>query len=653
MGVGRCTEVDWPRPLRVRFRAPVDGAAGSVSVADYNRDIMGKVCVLPEILAHQIAAGEIVERPASVVKELVENSLDAGARRIEVEVQQGGKRSMLVRDDGTGMSPEDAETAFQHHATSKISSFEDLSAIRTLGFRGEALPSIAAVARLQLRTVEREAAQGAAPLGTEIRIEGGQLRSRQEISWPAGTEIVVADLFFNVPARRKFLKSVPTESGHISRQVTHYALAYPEVAFQLDHQGRSLIEAPAVHSLEDRVYQILGGSFLENLVPVDYRQEGVRVHGFTSLPHEQRSSARYLYLFVNRRVVRDKVIAHAIRQAYQDLIPASAHPVALLFLEVDPLEVDVNVHPCKTEIRFQNADQVHRAIFHAVEEALLLRRTTLGSLARDLPAGRLELRGGAEQAGEGVARSIEKFFQRNPDSSLGFPQLRRPPSEAFDRGQAAPPAPSPGEDPHASNIPETAYLSPVPVVLGQFVESFLVAADREGVMLIDQHVAHERILYDRALRELASADGTLIQRLLIPQTLELTPAQKAVMEEILEQLNQNGFEVEWFGERTVAVKGVPQLASRSGAIPQMLQDILDGYPPQGSNGTALGRLREKIAISLSCRAAIKINTPLSSEKMQWLIDELFRCENPYTCPHGRPIVLRLNIEEVLRGFKRI
>ncbi len=611
---------------------------------------MGKVRVLPEILIRQIAAGEIVERPASVVKELVENSLDAEANRVRVEVSQGGKRSILVADDGTGMSAEDARTAFEHHATSKIRDFEDLEAIRTLGFRGEALPSIAAVSRLRVRTVEREAARGEAPLGTELRIEGGETRSAVEISWPAGTEILVEDLFYNVPARRKFLKTVATEIGHVSRQLTEYALAHPRVEFELRHESRSLIDAPAAGSLEDRVYQLLGESFLENLVPVEQERDGVRVHGFTSLPHEQRSSGRHLHLFVNGRVVRDRVIVHALRQAYRDRIPSSAHPVALLFVEVDPAEVDVNVHPSKIEIRFRDSERVHRAIRHAVEDALVPRSGGLSELAHDLPAGRTTA-GDAEAARRGVARSIEKFFERHPDSSLGFPELRRRPAAVSE--PPPPPFGSGSEDPHGDGIPETAHLSPIPIVLGQFVESFVVAADREGVMLIDQHVAHERILYDRALREMASERGIAVQRLLVPQTLELTPEQKAVLEPTLERLRENGFEVDWFGERTVAIKGVPQLAAGSAAIPRMLEDILEGLNASGGNGTALERLREKIAISLSCRAAIKINTPLNAEKMRWLVDELFRCENPYTCPHGRPIVLRLGIEEVLRGFHRI
>lgn len=608
---------------------------------------MGRVRILPDVLAHKIAAGEIVDRPASVVKELLENALDAEATRIEIKIENGGKQLISVRDNGFGMSAEDTRTAFQHHATSKIRSFEDLSRIATLGFRGEALPSIAAVSRLRLRTVERSDALEPRA-GFELSFEGGELGSSCEVSWPEGTEVEVRELFYNVPARRKFMKTVATEIGHISKQVSHHALARPGVEFQLHHQRRSLIEATAVESLEDRIYQILGGTFLENLTGIDYQRDGVRITGYTSLPHEQRSTPRSQYLFVNGRVVRDRVIAHAIRLAYQDLIPRTSHPVVLLFLEMDPAEVDVNVHPNKTEIRFCDSNRIHRSIYNALEESLLSPHKTLGELARDVPLSHLRTR---ELPGhqQNVARNIEKFFQSNPDSSLGFRELR----QGADSG---PPAAFSGDDPHRFNIPETVDLSPIPIVLGQFVESFVVAADREGVMLIDQHVAHERILYDQALRTMTSGAKTPTQRLLMPQTIELTAEQKASLVPLLDHLNSNGFEVEWFGDRTIAVKGVPTVAKDCQELSGLMEEIISSVeidPSSTEPGTKVQRLREKIAISLSCRSAIKINTPLSAEKMCWLVDELFLCENPYTCPHGRPITLRMNIEDVLRGFKRI
>ncbi len=611
---------------------------------------MGRVKVLPEVLAHKIAAGEIVERPASVVKELVENALDAESTRIHIEIQDAGQRLIRVRDDGSGMSPEDALLAFQHHATSKIQTMADLDQISTLGFRGEALPSIASVSRLTVRTVDREIAESSAPLGIEILFQGGKIIHQKEIAWPSGAEVTVEDLFFNVPARRKFLKKTVTELNHVIRQVSHYALARPDVEFRLQHD-RPILDAPAVSSLEERVYQVLGEAFLANLVPIDYKRDGVRVHGFASLPHEQRNNTYAQYFFVNGRSIRDRVITHAVRLVYRDLMPTTAHAVALLFIQLDHRLVDVNVHPRKTEVRFQDSSRVHRAIYHGIEEALLKNQSGLSSLARDVPLEQLRT---ANLPGHeaGVTRSIERYFQRQPDSSFGFPQLRSdstgsqlpasPWSERLD-----PPA---RDGPHDDLIPETGELSPIPVVLGQFVESFVVAADREGVMLIDQHVAHERILYDRSLRQMETGQRTPTQRLLIPQTVELSIEQKSRAATLLDQLNANGFEVDWFGDRTLVVRGLPELGAACEEVSQLLQDLLDGTPETEAGSQ---RVREKIAISLSCRAAIKINTLLTADKMRWLVDELFRCDNPYTCPHGRPIILRMEIEDILRGFKRI
>ena len=611
---------------------------------------MGKVQLLPEVLTHQIAAGEIVERPASVLKELLENSLDAGATSISVRAEAGGQRLICVRDNGVGMSPEDARLAFERHATSKIRTLEDLTRIRTLGFRGEALPSIASVSRLRLRTCA-DSESGSAEPGTEVQIQGGQLVEIRETSCAKGTEVLVEELFYNVPARKKFLKSYSTDLGHLTRQLTHYCLAYPSVRFHFSHHNRLLLEADVSAGLEDRVFQVLGESFLENLVPVDYRKNNLRVNGFVSLPHDHRSSTASQFLFVNRRMVRDRVMAHAVREAYRDAMPARSHARVLLFLDVDPEDVDVNVHPAKTEVRFRHSGAVHSAVLHAVEEALQLHRADLSSLARDLPPSfSRDASGPTVQTRFHTGHPAAALF--SPPSHGGGADLSR---------DSVAPAPTPvvregGADPHMDNIPVTSGVSSVPVVLGQFVESFIVAADRDGVLLIDQHVAHERILFDRALKEMDKAEETPTQYLLEPLKLELTPEQKATLDEILDDLNHNGFAVEWFGDRTILVRGVPALA-RSCDTLELFQEIMSSFRGEETNlvaeGSLLRRRREKIAISLACRSAIKINTPLSREKIQWLLDRLMVCETPYTCPHGRPIVLRVGIEEILRGFKRI
>ena len=588
-----------------------------------------------------------------MLKELLENALDAEATSVQVKAEMAGQRLISVRDDGIGMCTEDAQLAFEHHATSKLAAFKDLECIQTLGFRGEALPSIASISRLRLRTVESVLNRDSMIPGTEVAYEGGELKHVQEVSWPKGTEVEVRDLFFNVPARRKFLKTTSTELSHLSRQITHYAMAYPEVEFVFQHGSKTLLEAGSVGTLKERVFQVMGNSFLSHLVPLEYQKTGVRVHGLVSLPHEQRSNASSQFLFVNGRMVRDRVITHAIQLAYRDLIPAKTYPVVVLFLEVDPHQIDVNVHPAKTEIRFKESHSIHSAVFHGIEEALLNSSRNLQSIARDVPGSFL-------QAAEPIPSAPYSFTSPGAPFPLPDATLDRLSSPRYLGEQLPSSVPntesSHNGDPHLQNIPETYHLSATPVVLGQFVESFIVAAHREGVLLIDQHVAHERILYDRALRTLAQGQSWPVQRLLEPVTLELNPQQKAVMDELLEELNANGFLVDWFGESAVVIKGVPAIASHLDSE-KILQELLDRFQDAdsplvpGENGVR--RRREQIAISLSCRAAIKINTPLTREKIQWLLDELFACENPYTCPHGRPIILRVGIEDVLKGFKRI
>jgi len=622
---------------------------------------MARVQVLPEVLAHKIAAGEIVERPASVVKELLENSLDAQSSKVVIEADNGGTSRILIRDDGAGMSPEDARTAFKHHATSKIATFDDLMRISTLGFRGEALPSIASVSRMRLRTVERSDDNNQEPKpGTEIVFEGGNLKSVSEIAWPAGTEVTVEDLFFNVPARRKFLKSIPTELTHLTRQIMSYALACPNVEFQFTHQKRSVLEATRAKDLGERVYQLFGQDFLANLVELDFSNDTVRIRGFTSLPHEQRSSAGSQFLYVNGRSVSDRVLTRAIRDSYQDLIPASVYPVVILFIDLDPTEIDVNVHPRKTEIRFRNSSPVYTGICQAIERALVQGKASFSALSRSIPGSQLQPAFGSERPWDVPRPANQALHDRY---QLGGFRLNNPYQPSLPSGFQANPISNnlasfnPEPDPHGDDaIPETAHLARSPVVLGQFVESFIVVTERDSVLLVDQHVAHERILYDRALKSMESGENLPLQRLLVPVTLQLDPRQAAIFEHLSDELNRNGFEVDWFGNQTVVVKGVPAIAGHCDAQ-RLLQEILSSFDTRELRGDqaaeGLQRLREKLAISIACRAAIKINTPLSREKMQWILDTLMLCQDPYTCPHGRPILLRMSIEDVLRGFKRI
>jgi DNA mismatch repair protein MutL len=617
---------------------------------------MSKIRVLPDILANKIAAGEIVERPASVVKELLENSIDAGSRSIRVSVLAGGKRYIQVADDGEGMSQDDAILAFEHHATSKLQTAEDLSSIATLGFRGEALPSIGSVSRLTLKTRPHDTD---AISGTEIEIHGGVMRSVKPASWDRGTEITVRDLFFNIPARRKFLRSHDTELGHVARLVTQYALAHPEIRFFLESEGRVLIDAVAVENFKDRIFQIFGERFLDNLVELSGRSGSVGVKGFASKPHEQRTNAYSQFFYVNGRMVRDKILTSAVRQAYRNCMPASAYPVVLLFVELPFDEVDVNAHPAKTEIRFRDQSTVHKLVLETIEHSLVRNPTIpvyghrVGAAAGDLypyvPSGMT--------AGDPGWRKEDIFDLTPPSASpnpfqraLNYP-FREPSGEFFERKQD-----------HASLrvIPNMLINAPVDEqgvlnvagirILGQVQDSYIIACDKDGLLIIDQHVAHERILYEK-LAKAMRANSVETQGLLVPISLELPPHQIAILERMLPELRRNGFQIEPFGGRSVLVRSVPAIAADSDAG-KLLSEILEGMDME-ERTLDLDKVRDRIAVSTACRAAIKVNMPLAPEKMQWLLDELARTRIPTNCPHGRPILLRFSLYEIERNFGRL
>jgi DNA mismatch repair protein MutL len=621
-------------------------------------DIMTKIRVLPEILANKIAAGEIVERPASVVKELVENSLDAGARSLHIAIEAGGKRQILIRDDGEGMTQDDAILAFEHHATSKLHTVEDLSAIATLGFRGEALPSIASISRLTLRTRHLGEPDGAA--GTEVEIQGGTMRSVKAISWDKGTEITVRDLFFNMPARRKFLRAHDTELGHITRLVTHYALAHPELRFVLESEGRGLIDLVPVPSVSDRAYQLFGDKFLQNLVAISGQAGDIAVHGFASQPHEQRTNPYAQFFYVNRRMVRDKVMTSAVRQAYLNTMPSSAYPVILLFVELPCDQIDVNVHPAKTEVRFREQSVVHDLIRESIQRALVGARTIpvyehrgMQPMSPGIPVPENLSHGAGDTAGVQAGpfdftppRSAPDPFQR----AFGYP-LREVP-------QAAPLHPV---DHHILRMrPELLLGAPADSgtelfrsedvrILGQIQESYIIACDRDGLLIVDQHVAHERILYEKMARAM-SRNGVEVQGLLVPAAVELAPHQMALLDRALPELNRNGFQVEHFGGQTVLVRAVPAVAGEVDCQ-KLLAEILEGLEIE-ERTLDVERIRDRIAVSMACRAAIKVHMPLTMEKMQWLLDELGKTRIPTNCPHGRPIVLRFSLFEIERNFGR-
>ncbi len=616
---------------------------------------MSKIQVLPEILANKIAAGEIVERPASVVKELLENSIDAQCHTVLVSILSGGKRLVLVRDDGEGMSHDDAILAFEHHATSKLRNAEDLVAISTLGFRGEALPSIASVSRLTLRTRSGDAASVA---GTEVEIQGGIMRSVKPVSWDKGTEIAVRDLFFNVPARRKFLRSNDTELGHIARLVTHYALAHPEIRFTLESEGRILIDAVAVQDVRDRIYQIFGDGFLDNLVELSGQAGSTRIFGFSSRPHEQRTNPYSQFFYVNRRMVRDKVITSAIRQAYRNCLPASAYPIVILFLELPFDEVDVNAHPAKTEIRFRDQSTVHSLVHNSVERALIKSASIPAFTHRAAAEPGLENPAGPALPDEKPVQNMADAFDFTPPAASPNP-FQRALSFPF-REMTAAFAPKPVDHFSLPMQPDMLYGSPGERrsvfqpggvrILGQLRDSYIIACDAQGLLIIDQHVAHERILYEKLA---AAMQGSAVetQGLLVPLSLELLPHQIALIKKMAPELNRNGFEVEHFGGSSVLIRSVPAIAGDSDCR-KLLSEILEGLETE-ERTLDVEKIRDRIAVSTACHAAVKVNMPLTLEKMQWLLDELAHARIPTNCPHGRPIILRFTTYEIERNFGRV
>ena len=689
---------------------------------------MGKIHILSERVANQIAAGEVVERPASVVKELLENALDAGSTRIRIQVEAGGKKLIQITDNGCGMVRDDAMLAFERHATSKIKDTDDLLTISTLGFRGEALPSIASVSRLHLETRAEEE-----PAGTVLEINGGKIIRVEEAGLPLGTSITIRDLFFNTPARKKFLRSESTELSHIASLVTHYALAHPEKHFELHSATNALLVAPPVAGHRERVYQVFGRETLEQLIPLAAMQPleriglpqpppwrraadtlvretlssestqseppaqfaaesqagvsapqdfgEVRLHGFVSKPEIQKLNRNSIFIFVNGRLIRDRLIQHAIIEAYRNILPPTVYPVVLLFIEMPTAEVDVNVHPSKTEVRFRQQTVIHDFVRESVRAALMKARPVPQFLTeiRAQPSASAGLTSPAnsqwQHSGEGrqpapwldlyEPAAAGGFALQAPEvpattAHLEFEggiaieanaavSLARPP-EAAGNSQPIPDhgcAPPIAQEPQAAPTLESLRtLRP----LGQIRNSFILAVNEDGLWIIDQHVAHERVLFERVLRQ-RSAQKVESQRLLMPLVIELTPAQQAIFSDIAEELAHNGFEAEPFGARSVAVKIAPAGVDAA-QIEHMLNEIFEQLTRE-DQVINLEAVRTRIAASIACHAAIKVNMPLEQNKMEWLLAELAKTDHPMTCPHGRPVVLRYSMQDIQKAFKRI
>jgi DNA mismatch repair protein MutL len=655
---------------------------------------VGRIRILSDNVANKIAAGEVVERPASVVKELLENALDAGAASVRVDVEGGGRRLLRITDDGCGMLRDDALLAFERHATSKLSDVKDLESIATLGFRGEALPSIASVSRLVLESRARDE-----QTGSRVEIAGGKLLRCDEAALAAGTIVTVRDLFFNVPARKKFLRSEQTELAHIASLVTHYSLAHPDKSFELLHEGNPLLEVTPVATLRERVFQVFGSRTLEELVDLDAREkelllpppyvppvappsahleaaesedERTRVfllRGFVSRPQIQKLNRNSIFLFVNGRLIRDRLLLHAISSAYHNLMPPACYPFALLFLDCDAEEVDVNVHPSKTEVRFRHGSFVHDFVRDAIREALTVSRpvpelpaASPGQAAAALPysefSQRLENFGYEMAAGAPVPSPAGNSAL--PEFTLKMPTA---PAPRFDFGTesialdtaSAPKLPVP--DTHAGFpggvLPESggslSVLSDLRP-LGQLHDSFIIAAGRDGLWIVDQHVAHERILFERVLKQ--RGQGSVeTQQLLMPMVVELTAAQQIQYARIAGELNASGFDTEPFGNRTIAVKSAPS-GIGAGDIEKVVFEILEIAETE-LRSVSLADIRRGIAASIACRAAIKVNMRLDQTKMEWLLTALAATEYPMSCPHGRPIALRYSMREILKSFHRV
>jgi DNA mismatch repair protein MutL len=628
---------------------------------------VGRIHRLPADLANQIAAGEVVERPASVVKELVENAIDAGARRIAVHVELGGKKQVRVEDDGEGMDPDDARLAIERHATSKIRRADDLAAILTLGFRGEALPSIASASHFVLRTRARGRTSG-----TEVRVNGGLVAADVEVAAAEGTVIEVNDLFYNLPARRKFLKSDAAETAQVSRLTTQLALAYPEIGFTLTSGPRTLLQCPPAATLRDRLYQVYGER--DDLLEVRKEAAGIRMHGYIAALAEHGPTRGPQNVFINRRIVKDRTIAHAIIDAYSIASIKERSPEVHLFLEMPADALDVNVHPTKAEVRFREQSLVHEVVRRGLMDALgsggvpQLQLQSETVVARPFAPAIPGILGGGSFPNRWVPGASRSGYPDMPypagDRGPGSRDLGRGHGEQGtgigtapgigDQGpgtaeQEARAADAAGAIGAGAGVQPVAGVRPL-IPLGQFRDTFIIAIDDEGLAIIDQHVAHERVLFERVMQRLASGDLES-QRLLVPLLLELPAGGLQALAERAQALERLGYDVEPFGDGTLKVSAVPALLGTeesATALRAMAQD-LEGL----DRGAVVQEALQRIAATTACHAAVKANYPLSYEKMTHILDELRATAYSTVCPHGRPVMLRITRREIEKNFERI
>ncbi len=605
-----------------------------------------QIRVLSDELANQIAAGEVVERPASVVKELVENSIDAGATLIRLDIEGGGKKKIRIMDNGRGMLPEECKIAFSRHATSKISEFSDLETIQSLGFRGEALPSIASVAKVRC-TSARSETQG----GKLIVVEGGTLVEEKDFACPQGTTIEVAQLFYVTPARSKFLKGDSTEFSHITQVVTQQALAYPAIQFQLTHNGRDVIKTLPTDQIHYRIAELFGADLSKSLVQVQSSSGDYRLEGYVSNPVFTRSNRSAQYCFINGRFVRDKVILHATQQGYSHLLPKGQHPALFLYLTMDPKLLDVNVHPSKAEVRFAFQQDVHQFVSRSIREGLERNLQSPVENVRpaidDIPINSNYEKTAYKQESPSWVRKFDEPLSTPHQGNLSDALRKMTGSHGFDSPVASSPQEVMGFDKPPVPVANLIYSEFEP--LGQLESSFIIMQGKKGLLVVDQHVAHERILYER-FREAAKEKKIEVQNLLFPLTVEFSPAETEILSQHLDRLKELGLELETFGKNEFLLRSVPAILKNIDNE-KLLRDTIE-LLPKGGDENVLHDKYEDVLIMMSCRNAIKVNHPLNLDQIRKLISDLEQTTMPFTCPHGRPISLLFDMDDILKKFLR-
>ena len=596
----------------------------------------GRIVVLSEEIANKIAAGEVVERPASIVKEMVENSIDAGARDIRVELEKGGCASIEIIDNGVGIEYEDVALVFERHATSKIQQFEDIYRVASFGFRGEAMPSIASIARVELLTRRPEDLAG-----TRAVVEGGVIKEIAPAGCPAGTQIHVTKIFENVPARRKFLKTEPTEQSLCLDAITRLALAHPEVRFKVLANGREIFAAPEAKDISERIAMVMGADFSDHCLSVEGEKENVQLSGFISRPEFTRSNSKNIFLFVNKRFVRDNIVSHAVLSAYRQIIEARRYPAAVLFLDLPGDDVDVNVHPAKMEVRFKDSRNIHDLVSRTIAQSLAAGDAPKGGFVYRLaPREKTQLPTFRRPAENFPPGSAGLYSRQNLQQAISTDLLFRSPVEELGVKEA----PATGTD----------YPQKEPIVftnlnyLGQFANTYLIFAGNNGFILLDQHAAHERIVFEELKK--SASEKIISQPLLLPEVVNLSPGQIALFPGYTEFLQEIGLEVEIFGRDAVVIKALPAILPPIQAR-EIIADIADQLADQNSL-PSLQERKEKILAALACRAAIKANSVLTSEEIMALCRDLEATPNNATCPHGRPIIVNFSLGEIERMFKR-